>query len=230
MKQHIWEVLAEQGISEQNPATWKTGQQVGFTHLRDAAAFQFEKNPAVTQVLDDLLGEDRYKVPYNWGQLLVSFPEPNTEWTIPHEIWHTDFDFLSPPDQIQGVLVFSFLAEVRARSGGTLVIAGSHRLVKNYVAGKPPEDLQKMKKVRQAIYQIDPWLQRLTNKEKRPDRIRYFMNTSYSTEGIPLFIEELTGKAGDVIIGHPWLLHATSSNCGQQPRMMCVHRIHIKKE
>lgn len=230
MEQHIWDVLNEQGVLPNNRATWKSGQIVGFTHLRDEPAFGFDENPATTAAINEILGQELWKKPFNWGQILVSFPEPGVEWTVPYDIWHTDFDFLMPPDEIHGVLVFCFLVKVEEKSGGTGVIAGSHRLIQQFVKDQSSKDLQKMKKVRQALYKSNPWLQVLTSKDKSIDRIAYFMQSTYEVNGTSLYIEELTGNAGDVIVGHPWLLHATTNNCGTGPRMMCVHRIHKKKD
>ena len=59
-------------------------------------------------------------------------------------------------------------------------------------------------------------------------RIERFMDRVESVSGIPLQVVELTGEAGDVVLGHPWLLHATAPNCGTRTRMMCVQRIHLE--
>ena len=40
-------------------------------------------------------------------------------------------------------------------------------------------------------------------------------------------VVELTGEAGDVVIGHPWLLHAGAPNCGAAPRLMRVQRVRL---
>ncbi len=38
-------------------------------------------------------------------------------------------------------------------------------------------------------------------------------------------LSELTGDPGDIVIGHPWLLHSAAVNCGTQPRFLFLQRI-----
>jgi hypothetical protein len=40
-------------------------------------------------------------------------------------------------------------------------------------------------------------------------------------------VVELAAGAGDVVIGHPWLLHAGAPNCGAAPRIMRVQRVRL---
>ena len=42
---------------------------------------------------------------------------------------------------------------------------------------------------------------------------------------IPASVVELSGDPGDVVIGHPWLLHSPWPNYGERPRLMRVQRI-----
>ena len=42
-------------------------------------------------------------------------------------------------------------------------------------------------------------------------------------------ISELTGDPGDIVIGHPWLLHSAAANCGTQPRFMFLQRIKARE-
>jgi hypothetical protein len=46
-------------------------------------------------------------------------------------------------------------------------------------------------------------------------------------EGVPVRVAELAGEAGDVVIGHPWLLHCGAPNCGPAPRLMRVQRVRL---
>jgi hypothetical protein len=45
--------------------------------------------------------------------------------------------------------------------------------------------------------------------------------------GVPVDIVELCGEAGDVVIGHPWLLHRGAPNRGERPRFMRVQRVRL---
>ena len=125
------------------------------------------------EVIDNLLGKGRWKKPKNWGQFLISSPTRQA-WTVPTG-WHTDFGFLSPADSVFGVLVFSFLADVAPRSGGTAVLAGSHRLIRRFVETQFREFLSKMKRVRKAFLRSDPWLLALASIDEQPNRVQRFM-------------------------------------------------------
>ena len=58
-----------------------------------------------------------------------------------------------------------------------------------------------------------------------PGRIEQFMVKEKTISGVPLRVTELTGKPGEVILGHPWLLHSSSPSYGQCPRIMRVQRL-----
>ena len=156
----------------------------------------------------------------------MTFPADAT-WTVPTGTWHTDFGFAKPPPEAFGLIMFSFIANVEEHSGGTAVIAGSHRLVHRFVEQRAPASLTKMKEVRKAFFETDPWLKDLSTKgpEDAVSRNLRFMEVGHEISGVLVHVTELTGKAGDIILGHPWLMHTSAPNCGEYPRMMCVQRI-----
>lgn len=48
------------------------------------------------------------------------------------------------------------------------------------------------------------------------------MDETFTDEdGIELRVAEITGRAGDVILAHPFMLHSPSSNHAGVPRFMC---------
>ena len=59
--------------------------------------------------------------------LLFTSPQ-KTEWAVPASAWHLDTPRL-PGAGLPGVQVFTFLDTVIPQGGGTLVVAGSHRLL-----------------------------------------------------------------------------------------------------
>lgn len=66
-----------------------------------------------------------------------------------------------------------------------------------------------------------PFLAELT--ENKPDKrrsTRELMQNAVMIDGIPVQVEELTGKPGDAILCHPAMLHTVSKNCSQIPRIM----------
>ena len=228
MENLLWAALREKHRVDRNdPATWTLSQATGLQRLRSHPAFKAIGSPRTLRAIDELLGPGRWKRPRQWGQFLLSFPVDGRQWNVPHKIWHTDFGFLGPADRPAGVLVFSFLSAVPPQSGGTGVVEGSHRLLRRFVETQPREVLEKMKRVRKAFLGSEPWLRALTSNPEDPGRIERFMNTEHVISGIPLRVAELTGEAGDVVVGHPWLLHASTPNCGSRPKIMCVQRVRL---
>lgn len=228
MEDKVWKALDHQfGVCRNAPETWAGIQPTGLQHLKEDPAFEAIGSPATIEAIDDLLGAGRWRRPLHWGQFLVTFPSGTSNWDVPCGNWHTDFGFLTPPDRISGLLVFSFLAPVGPRSGGTAVLEGSHRLVRRFVRQQPAAMLEKMKRVRKALLVSDPWLQELNSQGGGGNRIQRFMESEHRISGIPLRVAELSGEAGDIVVGHPWLLHTVAPNCGRRPRMMRVQRVHV---
>jgi hypothetical protein len=226
MEAQVWAVLGEKyGARRTDPETWTMQYVSGLQTLKKLSVFEAIGSTTTLEAIDDLLGKGRWKHPTNWGQFLISFPT-HARWTVPTD-WHTDFGFLAPTDSVFGALVFSYLSDVAPHGGGTAVLAGSHRLIRRFVNTQPHEALEKMKRARKALLRSDPWLEGLSSKAEAPDRVERFMETEHVIDGVPVRVSELTGNAGDVIIGHPWLLHTGAPNCGNLPRFMCVQRIRL---
>ena len=51
------------------------------------------------------------------------------------------------------------------------------------------------------------------------------LGAAHTLGDVPIEVVELTGEAGDVIVGHPLLPHTPAPNCGDRPRFMRVQRI-----
>ena len=228
MVARIWAAMKDKfDVRRDEPASWKIQMGYGFSEEKRDPAFHKVGSPKTIRAIDDLLGQDRWVRPSNWGQLLVTFPEADKNWSVPTEIWHTDFGFLPSTDPL-GVMVFGFLSDVGPKAGGTVVIEGSHRLIEQFVARQPRDLLEKMKRVRLALMASEPWLRDLTTAGDCTNRVQRFTKTEI-VAGIPVRVVELTGQPGDIVLCQPWLLHAVAPNCGRQPRMMCVQRIHTKE-
>ena len=227
MADRIWATLGERhGVRREAPETWSVEQATGLQDLKADVVFDPIGGPALTGALDELLGSGAWKRPQQWGQFLVTFPPRGAETALPSAaLWHADFDFLSPPDQLAGALVFSFLSAVPAHSGGTAILLGSHRVIAQFVARQAREALQPMKRVRKAYMQSDPWLEALV-KARGADWLERRLGSEATIDGIRVRVDELTGAAGDVVIGHPWLLHAPAPNRATRPRFMRVQRVH----
>lgn len=224
MEDRLWSFLGRKhGVVREDPSSWEIPIGAGLQLLKKHAVFDPIGGPTLLGALDDLIGEGRWEQPKHWGQMLVSFPvrggRPRSAG------WHTDFPYFLPPDRLVGALVFSFVGEVPPRCGGTLVVAGSHRVVARFIAERPRFRKAKMKVTRQALMASDPWLTAL-----HADCDQDGWEERVSAEGqrigdVPVRMVELTGAPGDVVIGHPWLLHSGSPNSGDRPRFMRVQRI-----
>ncbi|MDH3492494.1 MAG: hypothetical protein OEM82_03010 [Acidobacteriota bacterium] len=222
MREAVYGELEKQcGIERDDPASWDSSVWPKFQDIKFDPVFESIGSQKTRSVLDELLGD--WQEPSNWGQFLVSMPKPEEKWTVPHNLWHTDFGFDKLIDPLPGVLLISFITDVGPKCGGTAAISGGHHLVKKFVETKDSEFRKKMKRVRESFMKSDPWLLDLCDKDQK-DRER-LMNDVSTVQGIPTRVCELTGKTGDIIIGHPWLLHTSSINCGGTVSMRRVQRI-----
>ena len=139
----VWSRLSElHGIKRNDRTTWSAeAPWVGLNKFKDHPLFQSIASEAVCSAIDDLLGSGAWVKPKTWGGFLVKFPDRQPEaWTIPTDAyWHVDSHFTYEPGTRFGVRVFSLLSEVEPHGGGTLAVAGSHRLVERFVRSMTPE-------------------------------------------------------------------------------------------
>jgi hypothetical protein len=210
MRDRMWAFLAaEQGIDPVRRETWPPGPARRLQALRKSGAFAPMASAAVLAALDDLLGAGGWPVPKAWGLPLITVPAAGT-WQVPAAGWHVDS--YGPEHDLPGVTVFVFLAPVTAAGGGTVLLAGSHRLVNRHIATTGtwrPAD------VRAALAGAHPWLADVWAGKRDID-------DESELDGVPIAVRELTGEAGDVVLMHPRTLHAPAPNTGESPRMMLV--------
>jgi ectoine hydroxylase-related dioxygenase (phytanoyl-CoA dioxygenase family) len=143
----------------------------------------------------------------------VLFSLPNIEaWTLPTG-WHTDSPRL-PSGERPGVQIFTFLEPVEAGGGGTLVVAGSHRLLNDGLARKP-KDVNRLLRQQHFFRDLYAGRWRPTAQHALP---------CGQIGDVPLRVVELTGRPGDVWITDLRALHAPAPNAAEQPRIMVTHR------
>lgn len=231
MEATVWERLEHGwGMRRDQPDTWSVTTPTGLQSLKRHGVFEPIGGEVTCAAIDAVVGEDRWKRPAEWGQFLVSFPNAEL-WSVPSGIWHTDFGYVHAGDRPFGAVVFSFLSDVPAAAGGTLVVAGSHQLIARFLESNPRRRRERMKHVRKAFLASEPWLAALASEaDDDPDRSARLMQHEHEIDGVPVRVVELSGEAGDVIVVHPWLLHASSPNAGRAPRLMRVQRIHLAPE
>lgn len=240
MRARMWEALDERhGVRRGDPSTWHLAQPTGLQDVREESVFAPIGGPRLSAALDGLLGAGRWRRPRHWGQFLASFPAEG--WELPAEIWHTDYDFESladdsvadgdpaPPFSWSGLQVFTCLSDAPERSGATLAVEGSHRVVGDFVSTLPEPERRPMRRVRRALMESDPWLRGLAGRGELAGsgavRVEDFTVRGGTVSGRRVRVVELGGRAGDVVLAHPWLLHASSTNATGDPRFACVQRV-----
>jgi len=222
----LWERLAALGVRKDDGATW-TEPMVHIKEAYNDPIFQVCQTERLTGAIEDLVGKGRWagkgKTAY-WGWWPVNFAVGvDKPWTVPTGGWHWDGiqfkHFVDSPDQ--GLLLLPMFSETGVRGGGTLVAAGSHRLVARLLT-QYPEGLELGPAIG-LCNQAYPWLAELTGKTKTvTDRNAYFMEQTQMDEGgKPLRVVEATAAPGDVYLCHPFLYHAASPNHSGVPRFMC---------
>ena len=138
----------------------------------------------------------------------------NGKWEVPRSIWHLDMPrsrSIGPP----GPEMFTFLNKVEPEGGGTLILAGSHRLLNDvdYLSSKGVK-----RKLKRHAY-----FRELTGKGDG-DRSR-FLEEIGDIDNVPVKVVELTGDPGDVYFVDLRLLHSLGANTSDQPRMMIAQRM-----
>ncbi len=222
MRDQMWAILTRHGATSSDPSTWNSGQTQQLQTIRrhdpSPAA-----SPPVAAALDDTLGRGTWTCKPNWQQALVTYPVPGP-WTLPNRVWHLDHPYWHPPDRIVAVNLFLLLDDVMPQGGATLVVKGSHRVVARFVPTVEGLTDKKMKPIRLQFDAHHEWFRDLTRTDDE-GRVTRLMDTEGDVDGVSVRVTELTGRAGDVVLCHPWLVHAGSPNVLDQPRLMRVARV-----
>lgn len=216
MAEALWAELARKhDISRDRPGTWAVAEPRGLGALRRAGAFDGLATPAVVAAIDALLGRADWPQPFSWGDPLVTFPTPGV-WDVPLSGWHIDVP-------ARGALLLKwlgYLAPVEPGGGGTVVLAGSHRLVASFLRQAGEAEPGRSPTVRDAVFSAHPWLAAIRRPGVPAERIARFVEQGVRVSGVPVRVVELAGQPGDVVFMHPHLLHCPSPNHGTAPRLM----------
>lgn len=147
-------------------------------------------------------------------QVLFTLPNSHT-WTVPTH-WHADIPRLASGRR-PGVQAFVFLDTVEPRGGGTLVIAGSHRLL-NEGRSIRVRDFRRLL-CREAFFR--------ELYAKAPDSVQdraRLLHRMATVDDVALEVVELTGAPGDAYFTDLRVLHTAAPNAADRPRMMATHR------
>lgn len=212
-------LLQRDGVRLDAPVTWPAGRVGAFQAM---APLPYAPSPEIDAACDGVLGRAAWLRPAAWGTPLVTFPQPGP-WRPPHQAWHVDFAPRFVDGALPGVRLLALLDAVAPQGGGTMLLAGSHRLVERFAAGQAVPALRSAD-VRRMLRRVSPHLDAL----QRPDFTGAALNdllAGIEVDGAPVRLVELTGSPGDVVLMHPWLLHAASENCSAAPRLMLSQSI-----
>jgi hypothetical protein len=217
MQDVLWgELRRRYGIERDDPSTWNRHEPTGLKSTKRSGVFAPICSPVVSDVLDGLLGAERWQRPTQFGNVLVTMPKA-TEWRVPHRIWHSDFPSTLPADRLVAVKVWALVDTVDPGGGGTPQLVGSHASFARYVARSPEPDY---KRAKFGFLNSHPWLKALTRDDGDPARNETFMGAATDVDGVPLRVIECTGDAGDVYVTHPWVFHSIADNVTPRPRLM----------
>lgn len=216
MRSLVWRELAAIDAQEDKPSTWPDDRRGKSTTrgLQGHRAFQAFWSRDVLSALDALFGARSWTRPTNAGDILLTFPEKSSS-VRQLDPFHSDFAMDVPAEPLWAVKIFAFIGAVGPESGGTLVIRNSHRVVQRYLKALPPGFPRN--RAASQFGADNPWV-------VRPDTSD-LIGATHDCDGIDVQVEELTGAPGDVVITHPWTVHAGASNVGSTPRIMLGHRV-----
>lgn len=192
------------------PATGlKPARDIGHRHPEVEALID---EAGVRAVVDHLGGGGPFdRKVYPRPQILASLPNAEP-WRLPSG-WHVDAPRLASGNR-PGLQLFAFLEPVEPGGGGTLVVAGSHRLLNDgrHLKVKAIASALRTEPFFRGIFEGRPYV-------AGPDALPVGR-----VGGVPLRVMELTGQPGDAWLMDLRVLHAAAPNGSDRPRIMITHR------
>ena len=225
MQEWLWRRMQQvHGVERDDEATWNvdtpaahiTERQSGLSPARMAT-------PAFHAAADAVLGTGAWQLPAEWSGALISFPKRNeVPWTVVADGWHWDEEDLAANlDRPRSLFIFAVFSQIEPEGGGTLLLAGSHNLLRRFfTALSPAEQGARRKALREQFSRSSPYLAALTGKAPfEGDRVAHFM-AERDDDGVAVRVVEVAVQPGDAFLCHPALLHAVSINARPVPRLM----------
>jgi Phytanoyl-CoA dioxygenase (PhyH) len=220
MADRLWADLERRlGIVRERPQTWTVANPTHFQALKRSGAFNALGSPAMAALADAMLGAGAWDAPSPWGGPLVTFPTAAPH--PPRPPWHLDIGGLERLDPLPILRAFTFLEPALPRGGGTLCVAGSHRLALDIerAQGRPVRSAG----VREQLRRDHPWFADLL--AACSAQVSEIIGAEAQVGGHDVQLEEMTGAPGDLIVMHPAILHGTGHNALDRPRMMLTEWI-----
>lgn len=166
--------------------------------------------------------------------LFVDCPSLGGHWCVPFG-WHTDVQVIPADPWPRFVYMFVFLDDVGPCGGSTMLLSGSTRRM-HLMSEAVPVGGHNFKEM---LAQEDVWFSELfglgghqgeshaTCEETSTLRTRRLMKKEVLSAGVPLRIEELTGRRGDLLLWDPRALHSASVNASSRPRSVLKFRLEV---
>jgi Phytanoyl-CoA dioxygenase (PhyH) len=216
MADKLWADLEQRfGMLRRQPDSWTVTRPAQFQPLVRSGAFDALGSSSMSDLADALLGVGTWDAPRDWGNPLVTFP--STAPDLPRPPWHLDIGAALHLRPIPILRAFTFLEPVLPGGGGTLYVAGSHRLALEMDDANEGPTLRSQA-IRERLRRDHPWFAGLF--AAKSDKVRELMDAEAQAGGQTVRLEEMTGARGDLVIMHPAMLHASAHNAVGGPRMM----------
>jgi len=220
MADRLWADLGTRyGMRRDRPESWTVECPADFKALKQSGAFRALGSLELFALADALLGAGCWDEPAHYGIPLVTFP--TREPSLARPPWHLDLSGTERLDRLPILRVFTFLEPVLPHGGGTLYVAGSHRL-----AIEVERDLGgplKSAHVRDRLKAAHPWFADLLATPAAG--LRALVGVEARAGGHPVRLEEMTGEPGDLIVMHPATMHGAAHNALDRPRLMLTEWI-----
>ena len=144
---------------------------------------------------------------------------------VPDKGWHvdigpgfdTDWNREISGHRFQGCIILVLLSDCERGHGGTAFIPGSHRWVRAHLASSGPTPHQ----------DLNAWCISNVARKFASGKLRYSYQDSGDSD--VHVITQMSGKAGDVWLVHPWLIHSGTCNLGPHPRVMANGMVRVRK-
>jgi hypothetical protein len=228
MSDVIWRELARRGIERDDRSTWTVETPMHLQHLKRDPAFDAIATPRTTGAISDVLDGQPWTRGTNWGAIFVTFPVPGAAPDVPCEHWHIDAPYGLPARPLFGVKVFTLVADLAPGAGGTMLLAGSHRLLERFGRTQPPYVLEKNARACRALLRSDPFFTALRTRGDPAERIERFVRNDSDVSGISVRVIDVHGRAGDIWLVHQSTLHARPTNTGIAPRFMLAKDVFVR--
>ena len=220
MKAAIWRrVESVTTARRDDPSTWCDVALPSFKPLKRRGVFAPAiHNAALAGALDGIFGPGAWTPSRSGVQVLMTFPNASS-WTLPHHLWHMDAGFgrVTPTTMVK---VFCCVDHVRSGGGGTLALAGSHRLVDRDIREGTDGPRAGNTVAWRRFLSRDAWTRTLINPGAEPARTTRLLGERGDIDGIEVGVVEMTGEPGDVFVTDIHTFHCVAPNALDQPRMM----------